>query len=145
MKSSSDDHIYWVNEHSSYGRYFSNVGDNVVDPASSFVIPDQQSMISSGGIPQAHGLWFDLMHHIPSRWTWEQVPICAGMTGILKHQCEGVELYPSSLGQIHAKWPIVSIMLFKRRVKTDPCSMPFFKRRHLLMFATTACKCKALV
>ena len=36
-------------KHSSYGRSSSNVDGDVVEPASSLVIRDQQPMISSGG------------------------------------------------------------------------------------------------
>ena len=68
---------------SCYGRSSSNHGDDVVKPASSLVIQNQQSMISSGydvmSIPEFHGLQFDLMRII-HRLMQELIPICAWMT-----------------------------------------------------------------
>ena len=65
----------------SYGRSSLNVGDEIVDPASSLVIQYQQSMIFSRvgydvmDIPESYGLRFDIMRHI-HRFVSKQVSIC---------------------------------------------------------------------
>ena len=69
-----------------------NTGNDAIEPASSLVIQDLQFMVPLEhdvmGTPKSHGQRFDLMQ-FTHRLILEQVSICAWMTGIFRHQCEG--------------------------------------------------------